>query len=221
MSDGRYSIGGSDRAEYRLSAASMHPPGPYDGSYSYFAGGGDGGAAEDTSFSSHASSLGYSPERAREWMGLRPTTATASAAAALYAGGDGWHMLPHEAMLAGTGSRIEAPGTHAYAAGSAARPQPLPHSHDPALAAGAQHRYPPHHAPGELSQHYALTSDTDQHPGAAAGGDTGGPSVSQLRAARLAAEQQAYEDSLVAARRQAFEERQALQARFGRGSGFT
>lgn len=41
----------------------------------------------------------------------------------------------------------------------------------------------------------------------------------QLRAARLAAEQKAYEDSLTAARRQAFEDRLQLQSRYGRGGG--
>jgi hypothetical protein len=219
--DGRYGGSVSDRAEHRLFAASLQPRGLYEAGYSYYSsGGGDGAAADDTSFSSHASSYGYSPERAREWMGLRPTTATASAAAAPYAGADGWHM-PHGPMLGGAGSGVEGPGMHAYAARSAARPQPLPHFHDPAVAAGAQHRYPPPPPPGDLSHEYSPATDTDQHPGAAAGGEPGGPSVSQLRAARLAAEQQAYEDSLVAARRQAFEERLALQARFGRGSGFT
>jgi hypothetical protein len=47
----------------------------------------------------------------------------------------------------------------------------------------------------------------------------GAPSMTpqQLRTARLAAEQRAYEESLTAARRQAFEDRLALQSRYGRG----
>jgi hypothetical protein len=67
--------------------------------------------------------------------------------------------------------------------------------------------------------HSDVYGDDDAGGAEAASPQRGGPRVTpqQLRVARLASTQQEYEDALAAARRQAFQERLQLQAKFAGG----